>query len=99
MKAPKPTFWTLENLGQERLSKNFQFRQFLYSEIAISSGIANMPDDPELAVEAGRKLCEHILEPICEMFGPIIVRSGYRSCIQRRGDALQALARFRLVSG
>ncbi|MGB0784938.1 MAG: hypothetical protein ACPGRH_02140 [Alphaproteobacteria bacterium] len=75
----KSSFRRLDLLGKERLSKHFQFRQFLYSEAAIALGLINEPDDPELALEAGRKLCENILEPLVDTFGPIIVRSGYRS--------------------
>lgn len=72
-------FWKLEKLGQVRLSKHFQMRQFLYSEIAAIYGILNMPDDPELAIYTGTQLCEHILEPLLDEFGPLIIRSGFRS--------------------
>jgi hypothetical protein len=54
-------------------------RQFLFSEISMAYGIPNMPDDPDLAIETGRNLCDHILEPLTEKFGPLIIRSGYRS--------------------
>jgi len=73
------TFWKLDQLGRVRLSRNFQMRQFLYSEISAAYGISNMPDDPDLAIETGRKLCENILEPLTEQFGPLIIRSGFRS--------------------
>ena len=76
----KNSYWNLDKIGRVKLSKNFQMRQFLYSEIATSACIPNIPDDPDLAIEAGKKLCENILEPLVEAFGPIIVRSGYRSC-------------------
>lgn len=69
----------LERLGRVRLSKHFQMRQFLHSEIAAYFRLPNIPLDPVLAIENGRRLCETILEPITEAFGPIIVRSGYRS--------------------
>lgn len=72
-------FWQLEKLGQVQLSKHFQMRQFLHSEIAVVSGIPNIPDDPDMAIENGKQLCEHILEPLVEEFGPIIIRSGFRS--------------------
>lgn len=39
-------------------------RDFLYSEIANVHGISNLPDDPELAIAAGRGLCEELLEPL-----------------------------------
>jgi hypothetical protein len=73
------TFGELEAFGRVKLSRHFCMRQFLYSEIAVTYGLRNIPDDPDLAIEAGRKLCTEVLEPITEMFGPIIVRSGFRS--------------------
>lgn len=72
-------YWKLDRLGRVKLSAHFQMRQFLHSEIGQAYGILNMPDDPDLAVEAARGLCEHILEPLTDEFGPLIVRSGYRS--------------------
>ena len=75
----KSTFWKLEKLGQMKLSQHFQMRQFLYSEIAAAYNISNITDDKELAIEAGQKLCDNILEPLTEKFGSIIIRSGFRS--------------------
>ncbi|MCJ8517970.1 hypothetical protein ABID21_000499 [Pseudorhizobium tarimense] len=69
----------LEDLGRVRLSENFFFRDFLFSEIAVSYGISNVPDDPDLAIEAGRRLCEELLEPLQATFGRLHLRSGYRS--------------------
>lgn len=70
---------TLEKLGRTRLSPGFFMRDFLYSEIAQIEGVANIPVDPELAVEAGRNLCEHVLEPIQAALGRVSIRSAYRS--------------------
>ena len=70
---------TLENFGRERLSRYFFMRDFLYSEIANMHGVPNLPSDPELAIEVGRKLCGELLDPIVETFGPIHVRSSFRS--------------------
>ncbi|MBC8123697.1 MAG: hypothetical protein H7Y22_17895 [Gemmatimonadaceae bacterium] len=70
---------SLENLGRVRLSKHFFMRDFLYSEVAGIFGLSNIPDDPELAIAAGSRLCEELLEPITDAFGPIAVRSAYRS--------------------
>ena len=39
-------------------------RDFLHSEIAAMTGMPNLPDDPDLAIAAGRKLCECLLEPL-----------------------------------
>jgi hypothetical protein len=69
----------LEELGRVRLSKNFFFRDFLFSEIADFYGIPNIPEDPDLAIEAGRRLCEELLEPLQATFGRLHLRSGYRS--------------------
>ena len=69
----------LEDLGRVRLSANFFLRDFLYSEIADFYGIANIPSDPDLAIAAGRQLCETLLEPLQATFGRIAIRSGYRA--------------------
>jgi hypothetical protein len=69
----------LEELGRVRLSENFFMRDFLYSEIAQLNGMQNIPDDPDLAIAAGRMLCEDLLEPIMARFGRISIRSAFRS--------------------
>ena len=53
----------LEKLGRVRLSEHFFMREMLHSEIANFHGIPNIPDDPDLAVAAGTRLCEELLEP------------------------------------
>jgi len=72
----------LEALGRVRLSRSFFMRDFLYSEIANLHGIPNLPDDPDLAIAAGRRLCEEPLEPLVSAFG----RRGWyvlcQSCVQ-----------------
>jgi hypothetical protein len=78
----KRAAWTVrsaENFGRIRLSHSFFMRDFLHSEIASIEGMANLPDDPELAVAAGRGLCEQLLEPLQASFGRVAVRSAYRS--------------------
>jgi hypothetical protein len=74
----------LENLGRVRLSRHFFMRDFLMSEISAFHGIPNVPDDPDLAIETGRMLCETLLDPLQETFGRIAVRSGYRSAALNR---------------
>jgi hypothetical protein len=69
----------LEELGRVQLSPNFFMRDFLHSEIASFYGIANIPDDPDLAIGAGRRLCEECLEPLWARFGRISIRSAFRS--------------------
>jgi len=79
MNKPK-SVKTLEKLGRERLSESFFMRDFLYSEISQIEGIPNIPDFPDIAIEAGKNLCEKVLEPIRENLGHISIRSAYRSC-------------------
>ena len=69
----------LEQLGRVRLSDSFFMRDFLYSEIAQAEGLENFPFDVDLAVSAGKGLCENVLEPIQSALGRISVRSAYRS--------------------
>lgn len=74
------TMRALERFGRVRLSPSFYMRDFLYSEIANFHGLPNIPDDPDLAIAAGKRLCEALLEPIADAFGGISIRSAYRSC-------------------
>ena len=76
---PPRSYVGLENLGRVRLSKHFYMRNFLYSEIGNFHGIPNLPEDPDLAIAAGRKLATELLDPLHETFGAVAIRSGYRS--------------------
>lgn len=77
----------LEEFGRVQLSKSFFMREFLHSEISQIEGIPNIPDDPDLAIEAGKNLCEKVLEPIQDELGRISIRSAYRSCdVNQRGN-------------
>lgn len=78
MKTPG-TYTGLEDFGRVRLSAYFFMRDFLYSEIGNFYGRPNIPTDPDLAVAAGTRLCSELLDPLTETFGPIHVRSSYRS--------------------
>ena len=69
----------LEDLGRVRLSQSFFMRDFLYSEIANFYGVQNIPEDPDLTIEVGKKLCHELLEPLQATFGRVAVRSAYRS--------------------
>jgi hypothetical protein len=81
----------LTEFGRTRLSRNFFMRDFLYSEIAAVHGLANIPSDPELAIAAGTRLCEELLEPLQEAFGRIVIRSSYRSAeVNALGNRMQA---------
>src|SRR4029077_3769598 len=70
---------SLEEFGRVRLSASFFMRDFLHSEIANFHGIPNIPDDPDLAIAAGRKLCVKLLEPLQATFGRLAIRSAYRA--------------------
>lgn len=84
------TIQALEELGRVRLSKHFFVRDFLYSDITSLHGVPNIPDDPDLAIAAGTRLCEELLEPLNATFGRIAIRSAYRSCqVNRFGSAQQ----------
>lgn len=69
----------LTELGRVRLSKSFFMRDMLHSEIAQIHGLSNVPDDPDLAIEVGTRLCEDLLEPLQDRWGRVAVRSAYRS--------------------
>lgn len=78
MRRPQ-SYLSLEEFGRVRLSRHFEMRNFLYSEIGNFYGRPNLPRDPDLAIAAGRRLAEELLEPLVETFGPLDIRSGYRS--------------------
>ena len=78
MKRPR-SVRALETLGRVQLSKHFQMREFLYSEIAQIHGMQNIPENSDLAIAAGTRLCEELLEPLTARWGRIIVRSGHRT--------------------
>lgn len=73
------THTTLGKLGRVQLSRYFFMREFLYSEIGAVEGLDNTPRDPALAIRTGRMLALTLLDPLVETFGPIAVRSAYRS--------------------
>lgn len=86
MRRPE-TVKALEELGRVQLSKSFFMREFLYSEISQIGQIPNIPDDPELAILAGKNLCENVLEPIQDVLGRISIRSAFRSCeVNQKGS-------------
>lgn len=54
-------------------------RDFLFSDIASIHGFNNVPDDPDLAITVGTRLCEDLFEPLQDTFGRIAIRSAFRS--------------------
>ena len=84
------TVEALNELGRRRLSKSFFLRDFLFSDIAAIHGFSNAPDNPELVIKAGTRLCEDLLEPLQDAFGRIAIRSAYRSAeVNGFGNAMQ----------
>ena len=73
------SYSALDKLGRVRLSEHFFMREMLYSEISNYHGIPNFPEDTALAIEAGSRLCQDLLEPLRAKFGHVVVRSAYRS--------------------
>lgn len=69
----------LEWLGKTRLSRHFFARDFLYSEIGSFYGLPNLPENVDLFMAAGRAFCENLADPLVETFGPVAMRSAYRS--------------------
>lgn len=89
MRTPK-SVQMLTDLGRVRLSKSFFMRDMLYSEIAAFHGLLNVPDDPDLAIAAGTRLCEELLEPLQDRWGRIAIRSAYRSAeVNAFGNRMQ----------
>lgn len=80
----------LTELGRVRLSKSFFMRDMLHSEIAQVHGLLNAPDDADLAIAAGTRLCADLLEPLQDRFGALAIRSAYRSReVNALGNAMQ----------
>ena len=80
MRGPLSSVKKLEEFGRIRLSDTLFMRDFLFSEISAIHGVANLPDDLELAQQAGEHLCQELLEPLQNAFGRLAIRSSYRSC-------------------
>lgn len=70
---------SLDDFARIRLSKTFFMRDFLFSETAAILGMSNIPTDKDLAIKAGKGLCQNVLEPIQDVWGRIHVRSAFRS--------------------
>ena len=59
------------------LSPNFSLEEMCKSSTALRKNINNSPNDEQ--VKCMIELCENILQPIRDEFGPFIVSSGFRS--------------------
>jgi hypothetical protein len=68
----------LEKFGRIRLSPSF-CATFSTARSPTTMGHPMSPENPDLAVEVGKRLCEELLEPLNATFGRIAIRSAYRS--------------------
>lgn len=59
------------------LSKNFSLAEMTRSTTAQKKRIENVPNEAQ--IEFLRELCENVLQPVRDEFGPIHISSGYRS--------------------
>lgn len=63
-----------------RVGKYFMLSDFLYSQTAITKGIPNIPIGWSGAEVRGiQGLCENILDPVVDIFGPVSVTFGFCS--------------------
>ena len=62
-----------------RVGKYFMLSDFLFSEAAATKGVPNCPPLEGMEVESIRHLCDRILDPVVEEFGPISLTYGYVS--------------------
>jgi hypothetical protein len=85
---------SLEELGRVQLSASVFMRDFLRSEIADFHGIPNIPNAPDLAIAAGRKLCARTFwKPLQTTFGRLAIRSAYRApAVNEFGNATGSVA-------
>ena len=60
-----------------KLSNNFSLKELTKSDYAIRNGIANEPNMDQIV--RLKELCNEILQPVRNKFGPVIVTSGFRS--------------------
>ena len=66
-------------LARTRLSRNFVLRDFLFCSYSAANGLSNFPENPHAVIDAGRALCERILEPTLAQFGRFAITYGYQS--------------------
>lgn len=60
-----------------KLSRNFSLQELSKSDTAIRKGIDNNPNANQ--IEKLKLLCENILQPVRDHYGPVLITSGYRS--------------------
>jgi hypothetical protein len=79
-KATRDQMALYHKLSLTRLSPNYILRDFLFSTESDVLNISNRPsDDLQQVIKSGKALCEKILEPLREQFGPLSITFGYQS--------------------
>lgn len=58
-----------------RLTRHFRLQDFTFNELAVRQGIDNHPSPEHLLHLVD--LCDQVLEPIYEEFGPLTIVAGY----------------------
>jgi len=77
-KASMATYGLAMNFATYRLSKHFTLLDFLQAHTLYTSGMAVRDFDvPVDCIETGRRLCNELLEPMVERFGPCSISSGF----------------------
>jgi hypothetical protein len=61
------------------LTPHFTLGEMTCSVTCDRLGMVNYMPEPEVIIPRLTSLCEHVLEPLRQAFGPIIINSGYRS--------------------
>ena len=61
-----------------RLAKNFTLNELIKSSTADRMGLNNWPKDDSVLVNL-TNVANHILQPVRDEFGPVIITSGFRS--------------------
>jgi hypothetical protein len=59
------------------LSRNFTLQELIKSDTAVRLGVDNNPNANQ--IEKLKLLCENILQPVRDHFGPVMITSGFRS--------------------
>jgi len=60
-----------------KISRNFNLQELIKSDTAVRKGIDNNPNSDQ--IEKLKLLCDNILQPVRDHFGPVVVTSCYRS--------------------
>ena len=62
-----------------RLTTNFTLEEMIFSQTASRLGLSNSPS--QQVIGNLQRLCENVLQPLRNKFGPVVVSSGYRSSL------------------